>query len=129
MIEKITIWFDKLSSLSKAVISVIAVFTAVSGYMTLHDKKVIERYESVNEQAETRIILNRIVRGQERDSIYRMEAQRRDDSMRVGLSLIRAEVSGLKTSNTNLKLWLIENASTKDDVLNILNIFIDEKKK
>ena len=127
ILSKITLWFEKLSALPKAIISIIAIVGTFSGYMTIHDKKVINRYDERNEQLQVKNQVTQILKFQLRDSVLKIADNRKIDSLIGVFGTGMQSIDALKRSNENLKAYLIKNAVTKQDVLEVVRIF-DEKK-
>jgi len=125
--DKIKVWFDQLGSLTKMALTVGSAVGIITGYLTIHDNKVISRYDKANEQKEIKVDLKKIMDAQARDTIARIINNKRVgqqiDSLIAVINGLTESVTTLKSTNNNLENWLINNASTKDDVLNIIDIF------
>jgi len=64
LVKSLTDWFERLAALPKAIISIVAIAGTISGYMALHDKKVVDRvvdmYEAKDNWEQVKAKLNDI---------------------------------------------------------------------
>jgi len=131
ILNKIIAWFEKLSTLTKAIISIGTVVTVFSGYMAVHDKKVINRYEEIVEQEsvknqlkEVEEQLGYVIRFQIRDSI---RTRRDNEKYNQKIDSLTRITGTLINVNSNLKEYMIETVPTKQEVLRIVKIFENKK--
>lgn len=128
MLEKITIWFDKLSTSVKALISIGTAVTVISGFLALHDAKVIKGYKDELSKQTAVSSLRSLQMYQIRDSIGKRQIIFRIDSLINITSSLSSDINSRKEVDENLKKWFIENAATKADILRIIEVFNEKKK-
>ena len=131
MLSKLKIWFDSLSSLVKVVTAIVAITGAFTTFMIKHDKKVIDKYIELNKENQTKQQFNSMLRYQRIDSVNNIKQADKIDSManifNAGLHCMIDELILLKKTNENLERYLINNVSTKQDVLRVQEIFEQQR--
>jgi len=125
MFDKLNLWWGKVSGIVKVLSGVIAVASAITGVVSWNNSLVIKKYnERVNEQVSADA--NKTVAKKVDSLVVRFDSFiKTQHEYNTNTS---AKLDQIVTSQLALKKYMVEKASTKEDVDQIWQIFDDIKK-
>lgn len=97
------------------------------GYLTVHDNKIAEKVKAEikanSEKAELRSGLASLMEYQFKDSVRQIATDRKIDTLIYISSKQTEEIRKLTAVNKKLYSWLLENATTKAEIMSIMDVF------
>jgi hypothetical protein len=122
-------WIMKLSTAAKVIMSIVGLLSFLIGALAWHASFTIKRYNERQEQVATTEDINLLKDGFKVvvDSLSVFSSELRSTNNR--LQGIDDNIRQLNTTNTNLKNYMMRTAATKEDVLDVIQIWNEAEKK
>ena len=122
-------WIMKLSTAAKVIMKIVGLLSFLIGALAWHANFTIKRYNERQEQVATTEDINLLKDGLRVvvDSLSAFSSELRATNSR--LQGIEDNMRQFNTTNTNLKNYMMRTAATKEDVLDVIQIWNDAEKK